>query len=121
MTHCWRALIAGSCGCGLCRGRKATRHLCAFLPIPRRLFMTLSSTSVHRGPSSRPSASQSADMRAQIKLWLRTIDALLVAIEQTALEVRGLGDTTMSLLNDLRGTPGNGGSGSGVRGLRNEL
>lgn len=76
------------------------------------------SSSSQPSQGRRPNAS--ADVRAQIKLWMKTVDALLVAIEQTALEVRSLGDTTASLLHDLRGTPGKGGS-SNVRAFRNEL
>src|SRR5689334_25417707 len=70
---------------------------------------------------SASSQANTGDVRAQIKLWLRTIDALLVAIEQTAFEVRGLGETTASLLHDLRGTPGKGGAAPAVRAFRDEL
>jgi len=70
---------------------------------------------------SSSGAADASDMRAQIKLWLRTIDALLVAIEQTAFEVRSLGDTTASLLHDLRGTPGKGGAAPSVRAFRDDL
>src|SRR6476620_8946697 len=58
----------------------------------------------------------SADVRAQIKLWLRTIDALLVAIEETAFQVRELGETALTAVQALPGF-GGGGESSGRGGV----
>jgi ubiquinone biosynthesis protein len=50
-----------------------------------------------RAPQRLPFAA-SADVRAQIKLWLGTIDAVLLAIENTALQVRSLGERAHDVL-----------------------
>lgn len=63
--------------------------------------------------ASATAESPSADVRAQIKLWLRTIDALLVAIEETAFQVRELGETARTAVQSL---PGFGSGTSNGRG-----
>lgn len=59
--------------------------------------------------ASAPTSSQ--DFRAQIKLWLSTIDALLVAIEETAFQVRTLGESAKTAVYSI---PGIGPKGSGA-------
>jgi len=86
--------------------------------------MTMSTHSTERLPfAGLPLGDSSADVRAQIKLWLSTIDALLVAIENTALQVRSIGDRAHSALYGRGG--GTGGAQGGVfaqlRALKNEL
>jgi ubiquinone biosynthesis protein len=56
-------------------------------------------------------------VRAQIKLWLRTIDALLVAIEETAFQVRELGETARTAVQGLPGFGSSQSSGSGRGGV----
>jgi ubiquinone biosynthesis protein len=46
--------------------------------------------------ADRRERSSSADLRSQLKLWLRTIDSVLVAIENTAWQVRELGASAQS-------------------------
>ncbi|MEY4515267.1 MAG: hypothetical protein RLZZ450_7389, partial [Pseudomonadota bacterium] len=61
--------------------------------------MTMSTFSTDRLPSQRVRAADAnPDVRAQIKLWLSTIDAVLVAIETTAFSVRSLGGRTHAAL-----------------------
>ena len=50
--------------------------------------------SMHVERTLRPEAT---DVRAQLKLWLGTIDALLVAVENTAWQARSLGQTVRSI------------------------
>jgi len=72
--------------------------------------MTISTQATDRLPFQ-----PSADVRAQLKLWLATIDALLVAIESTALQVRSIGDRAHGALYGVSDTPGAGG-GAPLRG-----
>ena len=74
--------------------------------------------------TARTRLAEPSDVRAQLKLWLGTIDALLVAIENTALGARSLGDTVLSLLHGTPSASGNGAEHATVtqlRGLRNEV
>jgi ubiquinone biosynthesis protein len=41
-------------------------------------------------------------LASQIKLWLKVVDALLVAIEQTAWQVRAFGETAFGVATDVR-------------------
>jgi ubiquinone biosynthesis protein len=84
-------------------------------------------SSLGRGAATG-TASSNADFRAQIKLWLSTIDALLVAIEETAFQVRGLGETALTAVQGLPGFGGGAaqhaagrGSVSPLRTLSHEL
>ncbi|MDB4986712.1 MAG: putative transporter [Myxococcaceae bacterium] len=65
-------------------------------------------------------AREPADVKAQLKLWLGTIDALLRAIENTAWQARTLGDSVKSAFS---GVPTGGAEHASVtqlRTLRNE-
>lgn len=66
-----------------------------------------------------------ADVRAQIKLWLKTIDALLVAVEHTALQVRSIGERAHGAVygsgGQGRGSRSEGGIVSQLRALKDEL
>src|SRR4051794_11783673 len=81
----------------------------------------------HEQAAASGAPSSTADFRAQIKLWLTTIDALLVAIEETAFQVRNLGDTALTAVQGLPGFSSAGGTGNGkgsvssLRALGNEL
>ncbi len=76
-------------------------------------------------PRHSATSASNQDFRAQIKLWLSTIDALLVAIEETALQVRTLGETAKTAVQGLPGfgpSQGHGGkSVSPLRAFTNEL
>ncbi len=87
---------------------------------------SFSAPSRNAAPSRTSSPnSPNQDFRAQIKLWLSTIDALLVAIEETALQVRSLGDTAKTAVQGLpgfgQGAGGSGGSVSPLRSFTQEL
>jgi ubiquinone biosynthesis protein len=59
------------------------------------------------------------DLRAQIALWLRVVDALLGAIEQTALSLREVGTSAWDAIDSLRDLFGR--AGDGGRAVRGEL
>jgi ubiquinone biosynthesis protein len=78
-------------------------------PLPRQRASSLDTT---------------ADIRAQIKLWLGTIDAVLVAIETTALSVRSLGDRTHAALyggGEAGSSTASGGLFAELRAITSEL
>src|SRR5690242_7928913 len=54
------------------------------------------------GPNARAPEPPELDLRAQIGLWLRVIDALLSAIEDTALSLRKLGGNAREALLGMR-------------------
>ncbi len=54
------------------------------------------------GRQGAPSEPPELDLRAQLNLWLRVIDALLVAVEQTAFSLRALGANTRDAFAGLR-------------------
>lgn len=87
--------------------------------------MTMSTLSTARPSFQRPTTLDvNPDVRAQIKLWLSTIDALLVAIETTALSVRSLGSRTHAALYGGPNEQSSGASGgvfAQLRAIKSEL
>jgi ubiquinone biosynthesis protein len=60
-------------------------------------------------PARRSAPGADPDLRAQIRAWLAVADALLGAIEQTAWQLRALGDSSRSSFEQLCATLGLGG------------
>lgn len=67
----------------------------------------------HHSARPRPSRAEPAfDVRSQIKLWLQVLDALLVAIEQTAWQARSVGQAAHEAFQGIQGAFGRVADGS---------
>jgi ubiquinone biosynthesis protein len=70
------------------------------------------SSVARRTQRSKPGDSSTGDLGEQIKAWLRVVDAVLVAVEQTAWQVREIGTRTRDAFQGVQGTLGRLAAGS---------